>query len=287
MKPQDLLERLISAETAFETSEVLRRLLAGLARRKVVTGRHPRRMVLLACPDENTEEDLMPSLSRHLRSRSITDISAVRDAELRPNSSCSTTTDHSDTLTIALKEGTETSQQHLEAVFSALAADNRAFGGTRSQRGGTQVKNCAVKQFLLDCYLGSGALWQLMEDSFRDQVWIGLAEFSKAFEVLQLVSVRSTSASLNELRLRKKNLNLQRLLSKLYPVHFRLVEFAVKRLLSKSDLNLVVKMTLRHHKTAAVSRGVLKILDRLSEVTGHAVETITFKDFYYAIRHRR
>jgi hypothetical protein len=246
-------------------------------------------MIVLGYPNEYTEEDMMPSLHRHLKSSSFTDMSAARewDAEFRPNSSCSSTTDHSDSLAITLKEGAETSQQYLEAVFSALAADNRVFGGTRSQRGVTQVLNCAVKQFLLDCYLGSGALWLMMEDSFRDQVWIGLAEFSRAFEVLQLVSVSSTSASLNELRLRKKNLNLQKLLSKLYAVHFRLVEFAVQRLLCKSELNLVVKMTLRHHKTSAVSRGVLKIIDRLSEVTGQAVETIAFKDFYYVIRHRR
>mmetsp|Transcript_32815 Transcript_32815/g.57226 ORF Transcript_32815/g.57226 Transcript_32815/m.57226 type:complete len:245 (+) Transcript_32815:9210-9944(+) len=228
MKPTDLLTLLESGDSAVNPTELVKRLLTTLALRKGQE-KKSRRMVLLTGPDDYSEEDFMPCLTRHLKSSSGPRIKPKCrwESKSRPKSAESWSTDASESSACS-----DINQQYLENAFYALANENRASGGTRSSHGFTEVFICCVKQFFLDSYLSSGTLWQAMRTAFGNKEWINFTDFARAYEVLQAVSVNS------EAKIRKKDCFMQNFL-----MQFKLAESAKKEPLSTEEIDQVVRTT--------------------------------------------
>jgi hypothetical protein len=117
--------------------------------------------------------------------------------------------------------------------------------------------------------------------------WVDFSDFVRCFEVLRVIEVTSSRAPLRELKLKRQSLNLQKLLSKVSLVHFKLIEASTEGPLTVQELRQVVAMTLHKYKAHAVDAGVHRILTRLRDRFGKDVEVISFSDFYHIVQHRR
>lgn len=193
--------------------------------------------MILLTGSEDHGEDLMPSLTRNLKTCKAGWAKPDWNTKARPKSADSSSTEASEAPIGTMQIGSEINQRDIEIAFFSLANENRDFGGSRNINGFTEISICCVKQFFLDSYLCSGTLWQSMRTAFGAKMWINLTEFSKAYEVLQVVSVNSGA------KFGRKDNFMQNFLSNPYEVQFKLAEAANKGPLAHDEFDQIVKTT--------------------------------------------
>jgi hypothetical protein len=277
MKSRNLTSALDLGAAALDTEELIKRLLITLAAKKSEVVKESRRNLFISSPDETSHFN-----GTFLQAQAMQSV----EVKARPKSADSSTTDASETTNSKAYSGDDVSLQYLESAFKRLVADNRRSGGSRNIRGQPEVMSCCVKQFFLDSSVCSALLWLAMGDSLSKR-WVNFSDLVRSFEVLRLIEITSARTPLRELRLKRQSLNLQKLLSKVSSVHFKLIEASTKGPLTVQELRQVVKMTLHKYKPLAVNDGVHKILIRLHDRYGKDVEEISFSDFYHVVQHRR
>jgi hypothetical protein len=162
-------------------------------------------------------------------------------------------------------------------------------GGVRTVNTAAEVFAPNVRQFYLDCYIASENFMTVLMTQLRYTTWVSCTQFVQSLEEIQTRTLDQLVLYLGESHSYKKASTIQKLVCNGHAVFFRFNELLEQQDLTILELRVAVGMSLRGRKNFSeemVTNAMARILERLAEFSRDRGGRVSFRDFYFVLRHK-